>query len=172
MSITECLNIGCGLRRFNNAVNVDMTYKKNDSEPNVVANALALPFPKETFECVLASHILEHIPKNQHYIALKEWRRVLIPKGKAMISVPEFDVCLRNYLDNYQGNIEYWEMTIFGACRYPGDEHKSGITQRYLADLLFTVGFSNLRWERTDRELACIGVTAIKSELLPGRLGY
>ena len=172
MSITDCLNVGCGGRKFDNAVNIDMTYMKGEVEPDVLCNVLALPFKKETFKWVCASHIIEHLSKNQHYHALKEWRRVLVPDGKIMISFPEFDVCLQNYLDNYQGNREYWNHTIYGANRWEGDRHLSGVTQTYLTDLLFNVGFTNLRWNRTHRELACIGVVATKCKQLPGRLGH
>ena len=171
MSILDCLNVGCGGRKFKNAVNIDMTYKKDYVEPDILTHALALPFKSETFKWVLASHIMEHLPKTAHGIALTEWRRVLIPDGKIMISFPEFDVCLRNYLDNHMGSRQYWEFTIFGACRWEGDEHKSGITQNYIGELLFNIGFTNLKWNRTDRDEACLGVTATKCERLPGRLG-
>lgn len=170
MPVKECLNIGCGNHKYSNAVNIDITYIKGSVEPDVVADAVSLPFEDETFKNIVASHVLEHIARENHWRALSEWRRVLVPKGKLILSLPEFDVCLQNYLDNYCGNREYWYLTIFGAKRYEGDAHLSGLTQNELTELLFNCGFSNLSWNRTHRELACMGVVAIKSEKIIGRL--
>ncbi len=170
MPVTDCLNVGCGKRVFSNAVNLDKTYLKDMIKANVIGDGTRLPFKSNTFKWVVASHIVEHFPKKLHSHAVSEWNRVLIPGGKVAISFPEFDVCLQNYLDNYLGQREFWEWTIFGADRYSGDKHLSGITQQYLIGLLFNYGFGNLEWNRTKRELACIGVVATKVEKLPERI--
>ncbi len=43
-------------------------------------------FPDRTFDVVLCSHVLEHIPDDQR--AIREIRRVLKPSGWALINVP------------------------------------------------------------------------------------
>lgn len=50
------------------------------------ASALALPFPDASFDKVICSEVLEHIP--DYRAALKEIRRVLKPTGMLCISVP------------------------------------------------------------------------------------
>ena len=50
------------------------------------ASALALPFPDASFDKVICSEVLEHIP--DYRAALREIRRVLKPAGLLCISVP------------------------------------------------------------------------------------
>ena len=51
-----------------------------------VANALSLPFADNTFDVVICSEVLEHIPDYQS--ALGEIERVLAPGGTFVASVP------------------------------------------------------------------------------------
>jgi SAM-dependent methyltransferase len=48
----------------------------------------ALPFADETFDCVLATDIIEHV--DDDVTALREIRRVLKPDGRVLITVPAF----------------------------------------------------------------------------------
>src|SRR6202045_5017222 len=54
----------------------------------VVGDALALPYADETFDCVIASEILEHIPEDDAAIA--ELIRVLKIGGTLAVSVPRW----------------------------------------------------------------------------------
>lgn len=54
----------------------------------VVGDALALPYPDDSFDCVIASEILEHIPDDQTAIA--ELARVLVPGGRLAVTVPRW----------------------------------------------------------------------------------
>lgn len=47
-----------------------------------------LPFESATFDCVICSEVLEHIP--EHEKALKELVRVLKPEGNLVVSVPRY----------------------------------------------------------------------------------
>lgn len=47
-----------------------------------------LPFESATFDCVICSEVLEHIP--EHEKALKELVRVLKPEGNIVVSVPRY----------------------------------------------------------------------------------
>ncbi|HEY5247564.1 MAG TPA: class I SAM-dependent methyltransferase [Dermatophilaceae bacterium] len=52
------------------------------------ADAMALPFPDETFDRVIASEVLEHVP--QDGVAIAEIFRVLRPGGLVAVSVPRW----------------------------------------------------------------------------------
>src|SRR5215204_373323 len=57
-------------------------------------------FADGSVEEIYASHVLEHLS----YVgelprALKDWHRVLAEGGRAMISVPDFEVICRLFLD-------------------------------------------------------------------------
>ncbi|TDD42711.1 class I SAM-dependent methyltransferase [Saccharopolyspora elongata] len=52
----------------------------------VSGDALALPFPDEHFDCVIASEIMEHIPEDEK--AMRELVRVVKPGGRVVVTVP------------------------------------------------------------------------------------
>lgn len=54
----------------------------------VKGDALDLPYPDATFDCVIASEILEHVPEDDRAIA--ELVRVLKPGGALAITVPRW----------------------------------------------------------------------------------
>jgi SAM-dependent methyltransferase len=54
----------------------------------VAGDALALPYPDDTFDVVVASEILEHVPEDEAAIA--ELVRVLKPGGKLAVTVPRW----------------------------------------------------------------------------------
>lgn len=54
----------------------------------VQGDALALPFPDGTFDRVIASEVLEHIPDD--VAAMRELARVLRPGGTMAVTVPRF----------------------------------------------------------------------------------
>lgn len=109
------LDIGCGfgrhsyeaIRRGAKVVAFDLAYDEvhktlgtframADDEPlapsahgsSVQGNTLHLPFPDATFDRVMASEVLEHIPDD--HIAMAEIARVTKPGGTIAITVPRF----------------------------------------------------------------------------------
>lgn len=84
------LNIGCGsdVKRDHGIkwVNLDFNFLPGiDLQANLEAT---LPFKSNTFDLVLASHILEHV--GNYYQIVKEIHRVLVPGGILAVRVPEF----------------------------------------------------------------------------------
>ncbi len=67
----------------------ELTYyqeKPNSSFGLAVSNALRLPFADDTFDKIICSEVLEHIPDYQS--ALSEIDRILKPGGALAVSVP------------------------------------------------------------------------------------
>ncbi len=62
--------------------------------PDVVADAMQLPFPAGSLDFVIASHVLEHLPFP--LAALRHWYDVLRPGGVLLLKIPDkrytFDV--------------------------------------------------------------------------------
>ena len=54
----------------------------------VRADLLSLPFPDASFDVVMASEVLEHIPADE--IAMAEIARVVRPGGRVAVTVPRF----------------------------------------------------------------------------------
>jgi ubiquinone/menaquinone biosynthesis C-methylase UbiE len=75
----------------------------------VRGDALRLPFEDDSFDHVIASEVLEHIPSDE--IAMGEIRRVLKPGGTAAVTVPRYwpeAVCWalsREYHSNEGGHV-------------------------------------------------------------------
>lgn len=161
------INIGCGNKRYENTLNVDVV-DNEFTDVDVVANIKCLPFEDNSVDGIIAEHVLEHTIKQEHEYILFEWKRVLKDGGKLYVEVPDFDMCLKNYLDNYLGMKDYWYNTIYGRNLYESDRHLSGIGEMYLTDLLFSVGFVNLEWIKSDRERACLGVMATNKKINMG----
>jgi SAM-dependent methyltransferase len=84
--MNRVLDLGCGNNPIDEAVGVDLLPYNN---VNIVADALSLPFKKETFERVNASQLLEHLDGHEELPTLFEevWR-VLTPKGTFSFDVP------------------------------------------------------------------------------------
>jgi len=53
-----------------------------------IADITKLPFADSSFDCVICSEVMEHIP--DHEKALKEMDRILKPQGTLAVSVPRF----------------------------------------------------------------------------------
>jgi 2-polyprenyl-3-methyl-5-hydroxy-6-metoxy-1,4-benzoquinol methylase len=53
-----------------------------------IADITKLPFADASFDCVICSEVLEHIP--DHEKAMKELDRILKPQGTLVVSVPRF----------------------------------------------------------------------------------
>lgn len=71
------------LRHAGSYVGLDMT---PSHATNVVGDAQQLPFADASFDTVFCSQVLEHVP--QPWLALAEFRRVLKPGGRLILSVP------------------------------------------------------------------------------------
>lgn len=111
----KLLDLGCGMGRHAfqavrlgarvvalDAANDEVTQVRNtigamvdagevgrDDEAGVVqGNALRLPFSDDTFDRVIASEVLEHIPQDTE--AMAELSRVLRPGGTMAVTVPRF----------------------------------------------------------------------------------
>jgi SAM-dependent methyltransferase len=79
------LNVGSNKNTPSDCINLDLeAYPGVD----VVANIVNIPFKDNTFDKVIAHHVLEHLYYYDVAAALKEFRRVLKPGGTAEITVP------------------------------------------------------------------------------------
>ncbi len=123
-------------------------------------------FDDGVFEAVYASHVLEHFDYNGELVdVLKEWTRVLMPKGKLYISVPDMDVLCRLYLDRDQfgPEIRFGIMRmIFGGHIDKYDYHYVGLNMELLRDWLMLVGYKEI-WK-----MDSFGLFSDTSELVLG----
>lgn len=89
------LNVGCGDRPIDGFVNVDLFAARF---ADVLADGERLPFSDDSFDEVVTSHVLEHIPalpdhdgRDRFFVFADEIWRVLAPAGRWVLRVPHAD---------------------------------------------------------------------------------
>jgi ubiquinone/menaquinone biosynthesis C-methylase UbiE len=94
---SRILDIGCGSSRIvqslPQAVGLDMQIRKlrwlRAPGRQLVQGSLSqLPFPDDTFDCVICSEVIEHIPREE--IDLTDMVRVLAPGGMLVLGTPDY----------------------------------------------------------------------------------
>lgn len=107
----------------------------------VVGDALALPYPDASFDVVIASEILEHVPADDRAIA--ELIRVLKPGGRLAVTVPRWGperICWLlsdEYHANEGGHIRIYRADELrakvqsGGLRFTHSHHAHGLHSPY-----------------------------------------
>ena len=94
---SNILDVGCGsskiIQSTPGAVALDFSLRKlrylRDTNPMLVhGSVFALPFKDESFETVICSQVIEHIPNTED--AVRELLRVLKPGGKFILGTPDY----------------------------------------------------------------------------------
>lgn len=97
----------------------------------------------ERVDKIYCSNALEHFPIHQTKSVLAEWSRVMKPKGKLYVSVPDFDANVRLYLKT--GLTGWLQYLIWGDQKGPLNYHYINFTFGTLAGLLADVGFKDVK---------------------------
>jgi dolichol-phosphate mannosyltransferase len=94
---SKTLDIGCGSSRIllslEDAIGVDVQitkirYMRRHGVRGIVGSAFALPFPDESFDCVISSQLIEHLADDP--VLFEEIVRVLKPHGRLIIGTPDY----------------------------------------------------------------------------------
>ncbi|GBG00700.1 hypothetical protein AZSI13_00270 [Azospira sp. I13] len=103
-------------------------------------------FADGSCEEIYASHVLEHIGQMDMVRTLQGIRRLLVPGGKLMISVPDLDVLCKLFIHpalNLEQRIHVMRM-MFGGQVDPHDFHYIGLNLEILGQYLALAGFSSV----------------------------
>lgn len=140
----DVLELGCGAKKtVPHAVGVDII-AKDDNIPTLGEKCVAdvqgdvtseLPFEKETFDTVIARHILEHTPDTLK--TLEHWKTVLKHGGRLIVAVPD------------ESKAPTIPMNI---------EHKVAFTQDSLRRLMGAAGFNEVVTEDSNNYISFVGV--------------
>ena len=139
---TAVLDIGCGSSRIildlKEAVGVDILFRKlRFLKPNhsklVQASTFALPFLSDSFDVVINSQVIEHIPQDPEI--MNEMWRVLRPGGTLILGTPDYGRWSWVALEWMYGKV------LEGGYAH---EHITHYTRRSLAELIRANGFEVL----------------------------
>jgi SAM-dependent methyltransferase len=137
------LNLGCGLRTHPHWINVDGSWNARLAKHPILRKTLSLlhlmsadkaeipwsrdifvhdvrkplPFPDGSADAVYASHVLEHLYREEGQQLVRESFRVLAPGGIIRIVVPD----LRNVVREYLGERPFGELSASEKALPPGD---------------------------------------------------
>ncbi|HKV53411.1 MAG TPA: glycosyltransferase [Candidatus Binataceae bacterium] len=135
------LDVGCGssliIQSLNNAVGMDFSMSKvrflrRLDIPLLRGSAFALPFKGASFDCIISSQVIEHIPYDE--VLFSEMYRVLRPGGRLIIGTPDYATLGWQIIEPLYG------MFAPGGYR---DEHITHYTRESLADILLRAGFAH-----------------------------
>ncbi len=139
------LHIGCGKKFLPGFKHLDII-----KYPHIdyVADADKLNmFTDNSIDEIYACHVLEHFKRNQIEDVLKEWYRVLAPKGILRIAVPDFEAIVKEYLESGNDLTNIMGL-LYGGQNYDSNFHYQTFDFRRLKNLLTETGFSQI--ERYD----------------------
>ena len=136
------LEIGSGPKPREGYIHFDI---RADVNADVVGDARKLPFKDGEFEEVYSRFFLEHLPRRDAVIALKEMARVLRNGGVIEIIVPNIAYFCKVFVEE-KGQKKYWALNkIYGFENYPEDHHYFGYDEETLSNLLKEIGFADIK---------------------------
>lgn len=92
------LHIGCGTRRFDGFVQIDL-----DATADLSMDVTqGLPFGDNSARGIYSEHFFEHLSQAQGCNFLRECRRVLAPGGTLRIAMPDLDYCVERYSTDWR----------------------------------------------------------------------
>jgi predicted SAM-dependent methyltransferase len=127
------LNLGSGQRAFSSTpeiewCNVDKIAHEGMPAPDLICDALNLPFLNESAHYVVLHHVLEHFGCGEGSGLIREAHRVLKPGGSLLIFVPDMKALAQRWVE---GGIEDFIFFVNAYGAYMGheeDRHKWGYT--------------------------------------------
>ena len=129
----QVLDVGCGSSRIigsGQLVGLDIVlgklrYARRYGNPLVHGSIFNLPFADSSFDTVICSEVIEHIPAEERVFS--ELERVLVPGGRLILGTPDYD--------RWRWRALEW---LYGRLSPGGyaDEHITHYSQRNLAAYL------------------------------------
>lgn len=116
----KILNLGCGNRLIENAVNHDLHRHREEIDIAWDLNDMPWPWEDESFEFIAARAVLEHLRINLLESVGECWR-ILKPGGKLYMKLP-----LWNHPNTYMDPTHYWKFSILAPTIFdPSTEYGS-----------------------------------------------
>lgn len=145
------LSIGCGkcyLPPSEGWTNLDLF---SSVQADVYADMSSLPFEKNYFDLIYASHVLEHCHRHMILATLSHWRDLLRPGGILRLAVPNFEAVCKYY--EKTGDLKVLMGLLYGGQNHPKNTHNIIFDETTLARDLFRVGFHQPKlwdWRTTE----------------------
>lgn len=133
------LHLGCGWEFKPGYINIDFVQNKVESV-DLIADVRKLPFEKESCSEILSFHLIEHIKRPDVKPMLKHWFDLLIPTGRLILELPNFDEIIYEYMLGKGHILNH----VFGNQDAEGQIHYWGYNFKRLKNDLEEAGFKNI----------------------------
>ena len=134
------VNLGCGAHTSKEFINIDT---RTMPEIHYIHEVQKLPmFQNNSVDLLYASHLVEHIPRNELPTVFREWYRVLKVGGVLRFGVPNFDALIEIYNESDK-NVRSIENQLLGQTA-PYDDHHTIWNFNYAQETLKEAGFTDI----------------------------
>ena len=135
------LNLGSGPFPLPGFINVDQF---ENVKPDLVADALHLPYEPGTVSEIYAGHILEHFMFDDGQKALRYWLMLLKPGGVISVVVPDYDFLIKQYMaaPTPERLIKFNDLFIYSGIQ--PSPHQYAYSAALLEKVMKDAGFVNL----------------------------
>ena len=142
------------------------------SRPDIVASITDMKsaLPPHNFDAIWSSHTLEHLCAHEVPLALAEFKRLLKPKGFALITLPDLEAVASLIVDHGLDHVAYIAAVgpitpldmLFGHVKSVASgnsymAHKTGFTSNSLGKGLIDAGFPTVLVKRQGLDLWALG---------------
>lgn len=154
-SPTIRLNLGSGAKPLKGFANVDLANNWSSIQPDVVCDVTGpLPFPADHADEVHAYHLLEHIWRWKAEECIREWVRVLKPRGLLVLEMPCFDkiaaLLAHILIDRSAMDLRMTLWGLYGDPHYKNEAmaHKWCYSWSELEEILKAEGLTDIQREQ------------------------
>ena len=146
-NIAQILDIGCGPESiapviYSHIEHMQVTRLDGlaENKPDVLHD-ITQPLPEEllgAFDIVLASHVVEHVDRDQVNIVMRNIASAVRNHGEVMVIVPAMEWAAREILEGREN--AGVQGAIFGGQQNPLDYHRCGFTLKSLRYMIELAG--------------------------------
>ncbi len=106
----------------------------------VVGDAIKLPFKANSFDCIILSEVIEHLPREASASVLKSIHSLLTPNGKLVLTTPNYYSLwpLLEFGWNFVNPIKYLEQHI---NKYTVNSLKRAVLEAGFSEIIISTSF-------------------------------
>ncbi len=143
------LHLGCGNKKFDGYVNIDIRKEVNPDVADDISNLSQ--FSDNSADLIYACHVLEHFGRYEYLEVLKRWHNILKSGGILRISVPDLEAVIKK--QNEGTPLRQLFGFLYGGQNYKENYHYIGFDFKTLSEDLESIGFKDVElwnWENVE----------------------
>lgn len=168
------LNVGCGRHTLDGWFCIDAVQHPNATRPlDLISNAIKIDLPDACANEIMAIHFWEHLYRWQCDEVITEWKRLLRPRGRLLMEMPDLMKFCRNIMrglndsGRHPDQMGMWAMYGDPRTKDPYMVHKWAWTFTTLKKFLAGHGFIDIveeetQWHPVGRALRDFRIVAVR----------